>query len=275
MKTTQQNGKQPGLLIDDLHYLCKANNQNQINLLEKLILNHAREISGKKITSLENLHHIFEINEINSFRLSCFNLINNNEVDWALILKDLAEDLINERVGPDYLIQLKANISIQMPNDETSILPIHSDCISGDSPWQHNLWIPLTKASKSAAMFLVSKENTMGYMQNIQESNSKNRSGKHDYSAVLKATENYEKFYLDCKKGDILMFSPLVLHGNNINREVYTRVSINIRIKSLYSPNSSCGSIDRESGTYYKVGNISPSSAAAIEFDDLMQSFKR
>ena len=272
MKTIQLNGDYPGLLIDDLHYLFKADDQDQIKELQKLLLQHVKHKTGENLGSLEDLHRIFDSSNVNAFRLSCFDLINNMKLDWAEIVKKLAFRIIKERIGPDYLIQQKANISIQMPFDKTSILPIHSDCISGESPWQHNLWIPLTRASNTAAMFMVSKEETINYVSEMQKIHDKNKSNiKNGYANLVNIANNYKKYFLDCKDGDILVFCPLVLHGNTINKESYTRVSINIRLKSIYAPDSCYGNVDRENGTFYRVGNISASGNAAIEFDKVMK----
>ena len=103
--------------------------------------------------------------------------------------------------------------------------------------------------------------------------NNKESYIKDQYENLLDLSSTYEKYFLDCKDGDILAFCPLVLHGNTINRETYTRVSINIRLKSIYAPDSCYGNVDRENGTYYKIGNISASGQAAIEFDKVMKKF--
>ena len=42
--------------------------------------------------------------------------------------------------------------------------------------------------------------------------------------------------FLNIKYGDILIFSPLILHGNTINKTKETRFSLNCRFKSLLSP---------------------------------------
>ena len=41
------------------------------------------------------------------------------------------------------MMQKRLNLSIQIPNDSSSLLPIHSDVWSGDSPYEINLWVPL------------------------------------------------------------------------------------------------------------------------------------
>ena len=67
------------------------------------------------------------------------------------------------------MIQTKLNLSIQMPNDETSVLDIHSDCWSADSPFQLNVWIPMTKAYKTNSMFILNKDLSLKYFKELSK----------------------------------------------------------------------------------------------------------
>ena len=60
-------------------------------------------------------------------------------------------------------MQLRINLSIQMPNDTSSLLPIHSDVWSGDSPFEAVVWLPLVNCYKTKSMFILppSKYNKM------------------------------------------------------------------------------------------------------------------
>ena len=45
-------------------------------------------------------------------------------------------------------MQQRINLSIQLPNDKSSLLPIHSDTWSGDSPFETVVWIPMVNCYK-------------------------------------------------------------------------------------------------------------------------------
>ena len=53
------------------------------------------------------------------------------------------------------MMQKNINLSIQFPNDDSSLLPIHSDVWSGDSPHEINLWIPLVDCYKTKSMYIL------------------------------------------------------------------------------------------------------------------------
>ena len=50
--------------------------------------------------------------------------------------------MIDDMVGSE-IAKSKSNLSIQYPNDDKSVLSIHTDFFSGESLFQVNLWIPL------------------------------------------------------------------------------------------------------------------------------------
>ena len=52
----------------------------------------------------------------------------------------MAKNFILAVLGPDILIQRKLNFSIQMPGDESSLLGMHTDTLSGQSPFELVMW---------------------------------------------------------------------------------------------------------------------------------------
>ena len=52
-------------------------------------------------------------------------------------------------------MQKRINLSIQLPNDSSSLLPLHSDIWSGDSPFEAVVWIPLVDCFKTKSMYIL------------------------------------------------------------------------------------------------------------------------
>ena len=52
-------------------------------------------------------------------------------------------------------MQQKINLSIQFPNDSSSLLPFHSDTWAGDSPFETVVWLPLVNCKKTKSMYIV------------------------------------------------------------------------------------------------------------------------
>ena len=126
-------------------------------------------------------------------------------------------------------MQKKINLSIQMPNDKDSLLDIHSDIYAGESPFQVVAWVPLVNVYDTKSMF--GAEIKQNKVMNQQMLNSSKKTTKEIYN------KNKKKFkFFNVKLGEVLIFSPLMLHGNTINKTKETRFSLNVRFKSLLSP---------------------------------------
>lgn len=111
----------------------------------------------------------------------------------------LARQTLSALVGSELAMQRRINLSIQQPGDESSLLGIHKDTDTGDSPFEVVLWVPLTDCSKTASMY-------------------------------------FRDHYIDIKYGEMLIFNQAIPHGNVRNDEGYTRWSLNCRFKGLFTP---------------------------------------
>ena len=66
--------------------------------------------------------------------------------------------MLTNVVGNELAMQNNINLSIQIPNDETSLLPIHSDTWSGDSPFESVLWVPMVNCYNTKSMFILNSK---------------------------------------------------------------------------------------------------------------------
>ena len=66
-------------------------------------------------------------------------------------------------------MQNKAILSIQMPNDDSSVLPMHCDVFAGESPFQVNQWVPLVNSSRSMSMFFLPKKYSFEILRNFDK----------------------------------------------------------------------------------------------------------
>ena len=145
-----------------------------------------------------------------------------------------------------------------MPKDHTSILPIHTDSSSADSPFQTNIWIPLTDAFETNSMFILDKNQTMDFANKVVNNGIKEFHGSN--------FQIRKEDFINLNFGQILLFNPTILHGNVLNETDKTRVSLNLRIKSMFSPEPDFRNADRKFGTYYKILTISEETRFALDF---------
>ena len=106
---------------------------------------------------------------------------------------------------------------------------MHSDVYAGESPFQAVVWIPLVNVSNTKSMFFTNPSTSMKINKEILSKN------KNTIKQLY--IKNKKKFwFFKLNYGEIIIFSPLILHGNTINITKETRFSLNCRFKSLLAP---------------------------------------
>ncbi len=237
--------------------IIDKNNSSALTKIRDFVVNKIKTEVPLFNNDLSSLHNFIDIKEVNDLRVKTFSHI-NSELEWENLILEICENELQNKHGRDLLVQSKINLSIQMPNDQTSILPIHTDSSSADSPFQTNIWIPLTDAFETNSMFILDEKQTMDFAHNVVSNNIKEF---HSSNFQIKKED-----FIKINFGQILFFNPSILHGNVLNETNKTRVSLNLRVKSMFSPEPDFRNADRKFGTYYKVLRISKETRFALDF---------
>ena len=243
-------------LIQNGYFKFKLNKklfQKNLNILNKIIKKKL-----KQKYNLENFHKSYEVKKLNELRLHVFREINKN-IQFRKNLFESSKENIEICVGSE-LCTSDINLSIQFPDDSSSLLDMHTDFFSGESLFQVNLWIPFVNVKKTQSMFIINPEKSIKILKEI-----KNKK-KITFEKLFRKNKKKMK-WIDVKKGEAIIFSPNCLHGNIINSEKKTRWSINIRYKNLFSPYTKYKN-EKEIGSFYK-----PFVTKAITNFNLVHSF--
>jgi len=183
---------------------------------------------GKPEDILNQIHQNVGVTELNEFRLKIirgFNAIDKFREMYFRVARPYLEVL----VGNELAMQLRVNLSIQLPGDDSSLLPVHADTWSGDSPFEVVLWLPLVDCYRTKAMYILPPDQSAQLSQNFIE-----RAG--DSSEALYQSMKDEVNWLEVRYGEVLVFDQALTHGNRINDEPETRWTMNCRFKGVYTP---------------------------------------
>tara|TARA_B100001758_G_C18352202_1_gene580527 strand:- start:567 stop:1379 length:813 start_codon:yes stop_codon:yes gene_type:complete len=189
------------------------------------------KINKKPKTDEELLNFIHEdirINKLNDLRLKIINEVNQNK-DLRKLYYKVAKKYLDILVGNELAMQLRINLSIQLPNDKSSLLPLHSDVWSGDSPYEIVVWLPLVNCYRTKAMYILPPNK---YKKLINTFLDKKSSSSDKIYKKIKSDLNWIKI----KYGQILLFNQCLPHGNVVNKESETRWSLNCRFKGIFTP---------------------------------------
>jgi len=204
-------------------------------------------------SKFESLHESIEVEDLNTYRLELISRLTKENLYTDLLLHEF-DFLISSLVGMDVAIQKTPGLSLQLPHDESSLLPMHSDSLVGNSPYELVLWHPITEAINSSAMYILPLEKSLEI-----------------YNKKLFIENSIEDIYnqyspdfveLNIVPGQLLIFSHNLLHGNRINNSSKTRVSINTRIKNLFTPYG-----NKELGSYFRKARFSIAAELGVKFD--------
>lgn len=185
--------------------------------------------------------------DLNDLRLAVFRGL--NERPWLRpAVYHLARQALHALVGNELAMQRRVNLSIQMPGDDSSLLPLHADSWSGDSPYEIVVWIPLVDCYRTKSMFILPRPEQERLL------NDRVVSGSRSVEELFRHVEPGIQ-YLDVTFGEILLFDQNLLHGNRVNEEKETRWSLNCRFKGLFTPYA-----DKKLGEFFEPITVRPMS---------------
>ena len=202
---------------------------------------------------LNDIHRTVSSHELNELRLDVLEKINSS-VTMRPRYYSIARSLLSSLVGNELAMQKRLNLSIQLPGDDSSLLPIHADVWSGDSPYEAVVWLPLVDCYSSKSMFLLPPAATKSLHENFSDYSKKS---SEDLYQDLKG----EFKWIEIKYGSVLVFNQNLPHGNRVNRESETRWSLNCRFKSIFSPYG-----DKKLGEFFSPITLRPASKIGMEY---------
>ncbi|MDR3491445.1 MAG: 2OG-Fe(II) oxygenase [Gammaproteobacteria bacterium] len=227
-KITQQ-------FLKDKHIIIQAEDMDSLNAIRKKVAHAAADAIDHQIENdtqidsfLNNIHKIMTVDQLNDIRLKVITEM-NRDTWFRLAYFKIARNALNILAGNELAMQRRVNLSIQLPNDDSSLLPVHADVWAGDSPFEIVLWVPLVNCYATKSMFITDAETDKKIQADFSQ--FKDKSSEDIYQSI----ESNVKF-LDVPFGSVLLFSQNVMHGNRINRENETRWSMNCRFKSILTP---------------------------------------
>jgi sporadic carbohydrate cluster 2OG-Fe(II) oxygenase len=196
---------------------------------------------------LDNLHTMVPVEKLNAFRLGIYREMNAKTWFRPTYFR-LTRGMIESLVGNELAMQNRINFSIQMPKEQTSLLDIHADVFSGETPYQVVQWLPLVKVWGTKSMFILPRPKSEAVTARFKDFSDGGMPAL--YEEVKR-----DLIWLDIPYGKVLIFCPNFLHGNVVNEEATTRWSMNCRFTGLFTPYDSA---EKSLGSFYLPITIRP-----------------
>jgi len=177
---------------------------------------------------LNNIHKFLDNIDLNTFRLKLINHINKS-LEFKKLYFSIAQPYLDILVGNELVMQNRISLSVQIPNDASSLLPVHSDVWSGDSPFETVVWMPLVDCFNTKSMYILPPKKYKKFEKKFSKGLKKD--SEHLFQYIKKDIK-----WIKIKFGQLLIFNQSLPHGNRVNIEKETRWSMNCRFKSIFTP---------------------------------------
>jgi len=232
---------------DALQQICKE--------MRELVMMHlpAGKVEPEQDGLFDQTDKLVKIDELNDFRLAVIQGINAKE-DFRRNYYELARKYLDVIVGNELAMQLRVNLSIQFPGDKSSLLPMHADTWSGDSPYEVVVWLPLVDCYKTKSMYIMPSAKYQGILDTFVNGDIKDSDDLFD-----RHEDDLE--FLTVNFGEVLIFDQSLPHGNIVNQEKDVRWSMNCRFKGLFTPYG-----DKKLGEFFEPITIKPASMKGMKY---------
>jgi sporadic carbohydrate cluster 2OG-Fe(II) oxygenase len=202
---------------------------------------------------LDKTHESISINKLNNFRLEVIKAF--NEQSWLReAYYQIAKPYLDILVGNELAMQLKVNLSIQLPGDSSSLLPVHADTWSGDSPYEVVVWLPLVDCYNTKSMYFLPPKAADNLSDDFKSYTKKN-------SEQIFNEIKDDVSWIKINYGEVLVFNQIYPHGNRVNKECDTRWSMNCRFKGLFTPYK-----DKKIGEFFEPITLRPVTKVSMNY---------
>lgn len=175
---------------------------------------------------LNNVHTLVSPHELDEMRSSIMKKMNQEK--WLRpVYYQLASNALNMITGNELAMQMRINLSIQLPGDDSA--PVCAEAWSGDSPFEVMVWLPLVDCHRTKSMYLLAPGPSAAL--NAKFSEFAGKSGEDIFRKIERSVQ-----WMEVNYGEFLIFNPTLPHGYRVNNEGKTRWSLNCRFKSVFSP---------------------------------------
>ncbi|WP_374307470.1 sporadic carbohydrate cluster 2OG-Fe(II) oxygenase [Dongia sp.] len=202
---------------------------------------------------LNRIADVIPAGKLNELRLHVIDGI--NKADWfRRAYFDTARSLVERIVGNELCMQRRVNLSVQLPHDKSSLLPVHADVWSGDSPFEIVLWIPMVDCFRTKSMYLLPPKETADFDRNFRS--RVGGSAEDIYSSMQDDVR-----WMEVPYGSVLLFNQNLPHGNRLNLEPEARWTMNCRFKAVFTPYE-----DKKLGEFFEPITLRPATRAALAY---------
>lgn len=259
--TTEEEDSLVSEFLSKGYVLREAPSPNVLYDLRKVVVELACELLSVDYPDDEDnflvrIHELVDVVNLNEFRMAIYQRMNG--FDWFRpTYFAMGKPFLEKIVGNELAMQNRVNFSIQLPQDLSSLIGLHSDSFSGETPFQVVQWVPLMSTFSTNAMYLLPPDKNREFFPQFAEI-----AKEGGLEAVFDQVEPFLE-WVKVPFGSVMIFSPNLFHGNVVNQTENTRWSMNTRFTGLFTPYTD---VAKNLGTFYLPVTMKPVSVIGANY---------
>ena len=224
--------------------LCKVTlpAADSLRSIRDAIQAHLRKLTNNDKITLESYHECVTDDQHETLQWDLVNFFWNN--DFSMAIGKANYGLFCSFIGPDLHIQRHPYLRIARPGRETDNLGYHRDTFYGQSPFEVTLHIPFTDLDADSCMQFVAESHVApesAYkVVSMGQASWPKGSKKHEmgFPYQPKKIIGYlgKLRPIQLKFGEAILFTPALIHGQEVNRGPHTRFSVDLRLVNTFAP---------------------------------------
>lgn len=199
-------------------------NIKNFNKLKDLFIDKMQAFtSERKLEKIRLVMSSMTKSQINELMISLLSFDQASE-----IIADSCKNIVKDLSGEEIFLQRRAITIFNLPSKEHRRQWPHYELMSGVSPFTYILWAPFHDLDENDGVFY--KELDQSYDLIKEEHNT----GVVNGPTIL--NKKYKEKPIKLKYGEVIVFSPFLLHGNISFKSNLTRIATSTRFQSIKKP---------------------------------------
>jgi len=161
--------------------------------------------------------------EINNIMISLLSFNQASE-----IMLNSCKNIVKELAGDEVFVQRRANTIFNLPGKDQRRQWPHYELMSGISPFTYVIWAPFHDLDDKGGVFYINQTESFETIKKEHEQ------GLVNGPTIL--NKNYDEKPVKLKYGEVIIFSPFILHGNIDFNSNKARIACSIRFQSIDKP---------------------------------------
>lgn len=201
-----------------------------------------RHVTGRPDATLATYHAVVDDTDHTKVQWDLVNFFWSEDCCLKIAQRQL--DFFRPFIGPDLHVQRRPYLRIARPGKPEDNIGFHRDTVYGQSPYEVAVHLPFLELDEGSSLRMLPSSHVApeSAFEVVAHGDAPHVRGseKHEmgfpYAPKTIAVDVGQMIPLPLDFGQALVFTPSIVHGQDVNRGTVTRVSVDFRVVNSFAP---------------------------------------